>query len=109
VLGPQGRGLVCELGLEKDIAIRVHTFGKAVVAAGGTSYMMPYNSNLTGFEAVILGNTTIKTALINFARSVIYTTAPGFPMIACVRASYTLMSSGKMEQVKYAVLISLRF
>lgn len=34
-LGPEGKGLVCELGLEKEIAVVMHTFGKAVGAAGG--------------------------------------------------------------------------
>lgn len=29
VLGPKGSGLVCKLGLEKEIAIRLHTCGKA--------------------------------------------------------------------------------
>ncbi|KAI4920730.1 uncharacterized protein J4E92_008374 [Alternaria infectoria] len=40
VLGPEGRGLVCELGLEKRIFARLHTFGKAVAANGGTSYIV---------------------------------------------------------------------
>jgi len=35
VLGPQGRGLVCELGLEKDVSVRLHTFGKALACNGG--------------------------------------------------------------------------
>jgi 8-amino-7-oxononanoate synthase len=35
VLGPEGRGLVCELGLEKRVFARLHTFGKAVAANGG--------------------------------------------------------------------------
>ncbi|CAN9295400.1 unnamed protein product [Alternaria alternata] len=34
VLGPEGRGLVCELGLEKRIFARLHTFGKALAANG---------------------------------------------------------------------------
>ncbi len=34
-IGPGGRGLVCELGLEKEVAVVVHTFGKATGAAGG--------------------------------------------------------------------------
>lgn len=34
-IGPGGRGLVCELGLEKEIAVVMHTFGKAIGAAGG--------------------------------------------------------------------------
>lgn len=39
VLGPEGRGLVCELGLEKRVFARLHTFGKAVAANGGRSYL----------------------------------------------------------------------
>lgn len=34
-IGPDGKGLVCELGLEKDIAVVMHSFGKAIGAAGG--------------------------------------------------------------------------
>ena len=37
VIGPKGAGLVCELGLEKEVAIRLHTFGKALSASGGKS------------------------------------------------------------------------
>lgn len=36
VIGPKGAGLVCELGLEREVAIRLHTFGKALSASGGT-------------------------------------------------------------------------
>lgn len=35
VLGPQGRGLVCQLGLEDRIFARLHTFGKSLAASGG--------------------------------------------------------------------------
>jgi 8-amino-7-oxononanoate synthase len=35
VVGKQGGGLVQELGLEKEIAIRMHTFGKALASNGG--------------------------------------------------------------------------
>lgn len=31
--GTQGKGLVCELGLEKEIAVIMHFFGKAIGAA----------------------------------------------------------------------------
>jgi 8-amino-7-oxononanoate synthase len=34
-MGPKGSGLVCALGLEKEVAIRMHTFGKALAASGG--------------------------------------------------------------------------
>lgn len=35
VIGPKGAGLVCELGLQKDIAVVVHSYGKAMGASGG--------------------------------------------------------------------------
>jgi 8-amino-7-oxononanoate synthase len=35
VIGPKGAGFVCELGLEKEIAVRLHTYGKAMSASGG--------------------------------------------------------------------------
>jgi 8-amino-7-oxononanoate synthase len=35
LLGKNGRGLVCELGLEKEVAIRLHTYGKGLGATGG--------------------------------------------------------------------------
>lgn len=36
VLGFEGRGLVCELGLEGRMFARLHTFGKALAGNGGT-------------------------------------------------------------------------
>ena len=35
VIGPQGRGLVCELQLENKVFARLHTFGKALACGGG--------------------------------------------------------------------------
>lgn len=35
ILGPNGGGLVNALGIEKDIAIRLHTCGKALASTGG--------------------------------------------------------------------------
>lgn len=44
VIGPNGLGLVDALGLEKEVAIRMHTFGKALSAAGGKTFQtIPYN------------------------------------------------------------------
>jgi 8-amino-7-oxononanoate synthase len=58
VFGPGGRGLVVELGLQDDVFARVHTFGKALGSHG----------------AIVLGSQMLRTFLINFARSFIYTT-----------------------------------
>ncbi len=59
VLGPNGKGIVQDLGLNNKIFARVITFGKAYGAHG----------------AAILGSQELMNFLINFARSFIYTTA----------------------------------
>ncbi|KAF5020010.1 hypothetical protein F66182_7975 [Fusarium sp. NRRL 66182] len=35
IFGNQGRGLVCDMGLEKEVFARLHTFGKAMSSFGG--------------------------------------------------------------------------
>ena len=82
ILGPKGAGLVSALGVEKDIAVRLHTCGKALASTG----------------AVILGNSTVRSVLMNFARSVIYTTAPSFPTVAGIRAAYNLLRTGATQK-----------
>jgi len=82
VLGPNGRGLISKLGLEKEIAIRIHTCGKALASSG----------------AVILGSDSVRDTILNYARCVIYTTAPSFPAVAAVRAGYKLLSSGATQK-----------
>lgn len=42
VYGPHGKGLVCELGLEERIFIRLHTFGKAL-ACNGCEGSIPFH------------------------------------------------------------------
>jgi 8-amino-7-oxononanoate synthase len=37
IYGPSGRGMVAQLGLEDRVLARLHTFGKALAASGGTS------------------------------------------------------------------------
>ncbi|KND94631.1 putative 8-amino-7-oxononanoate synthase [Tolypocladium ophioglossoides CBS 100239] len=48
LVGKNGRGLVCALGLEKEIAIRLHTYGKGLGAIGG---MFDFASPRTGRNA----------------------------------------------------------
>ena len=57
--GPKGAGLCVELGLEKEIYARIHTFGKAIGAHG----------------ACVAGSEILKQYLINFSRQFIYTTS----------------------------------
>lgn len=40
VVGDKGAGLVCALGLQKSIAVVVHSYGKAIGATGGMSILI---------------------------------------------------------------------
>lgn len=81
VYGPQGRGLVCELGLESEVTVRLHTFGKALACNG----------------AIILCSPLIRQYLINYARPLIYTTFMSYPALAAIKASYAFLAAGKTE------------
>lgn len=59
VVGPGGSGLAVELGRQDEIFARVVTFGKALGVHG----------------AAVLGSKELKEYLVNFSRSLIYTTA----------------------------------
>lgn len=52
VLGPRGRGLVNELGLERKISIRLHTFGKAMACNGGelATLILDHNLNANSLQ-----------------------------------------------------------
>ncbi|WP_104735257.1 aminotransferase class I/II-fold pyridoxal phosphate-dependent enzyme [Hanstruepera ponticola] len=72
VFGDQGKGLVQKLELERQVFARIITFGKALGAHG----------------AAILGGSQLKSYLINFSRSLIYTTALPPHALATINASY---------------------
>ncbi len=59
IYGKRGNGLVVELGLEKQVFARVYTFGKAFGCQG----------------AIVVGSQELRSFLINYARSFIFTTA----------------------------------
>ncbi len=79
VLGMQGQGLVQLYGLSTKVFARIVTFGKAAGAHG----------------AAVLGDTDLKTYLINFARSFIYTTGLPPHTVASILAFYRMLD--KME------------
>ncbi|KAJ5560213.1 hypothetical protein N7513_002612 [Penicillium frequentans] len=84
VCGPKGAGVVQALGVQDRIFIRVHTFGKALASHG----------------AMVLCGPETRDYLINYARSLIYTTALGFPFLASIRTAYELLSSGETESLQ---------
>ena len=83
VFGENGEGLIQELKLQNQIFARIITFGKALGCHG----------------AAILGNEELKSYLINFARSFIYTTALSPHSVATILIGYQ-----ELENQKEAIL-----
>jgi len=75
LIGPEGKGLVCELGIENEVFARIVTYGKAFGSSG----------------AAVLGSDMLSTFLVNCCRSFIYTTAPSIPVVSSILAAYDLM------------------
>lgn len=123
VFGLKGRGLVCELGLERRVFARLHTFGKALACSGGkqpsttersrlwrlvlstnrfkrtSSSAIPCLSLTTRYTAIILCSPLVRSYLINYARPLIYTTFMPFPSLAAIRAVYTFLQDGGTDPV----------
>ncbi len=82
VFGQNGAGLVCELGLENKIPIRIHTFGKAMGCHG----------------AAVVGSQTLKDYLINFSRPFIFTTAMSLHSVLSILEAYKFLTSNNLLQ-----------
>ncbi len=91
VFGRKGEGLAAELGLTRDVFARVHTFGKALGTHG----------------AVVLGSETLRSYLINFARSFIYTTALPFHSLAAIRCAYEYLLADQESMERLAERVAL--
>ena len=90
IYGNKGEGLVVQLGISDKVYARVHTFGKALGVHG----------------AIVLGSDILRTFLINFARSFIYTTAIPPSSIASIKASYSLLEYNQDGQAHLQELIA---
>ncbi len=77
IFGEKGEGLVCELGLEKEVFACVYTFGKALGAHG----------------ACIGGSKVLTDYLTNFARSFIYTTALPLHSLVSIHEGFSYIES----------------
>ncbi|KAI2617755.1 PLP-dependent transferase [Hypoxylon sp. NC1633] len=84
IFGDKGRGLVCQHGLEDRVWARVFGFGKAMGCAGG----------------VVLCSSTTRSYLINYARSLIYTTSMAFTSLASIDVVYDYLISGQSEPLR---------
>ncbi len=75
VLGPGGRGAVAEAGLEGQVDVVIGTLGKS----------------LGSYGAYACADTAMVRYLINTARSLIFSTAPGPPAVAAALAALELL------------------
>ena len=91
VIGEKGEGLVQQMGLQKKIFARVHTFGKACGCHG----------------AVILGSTNLRHYLINFARSFVYSTSLPEQSVAVIKESYEIFPHMHAERNQLKQLIKI--
>lgn len=89
VVGSRGEGLVQQLQLQEALFARVHTFGKACGCHG----------------AVVLGSPALRDYLINFARSLVYSTALPEHSVALIKASYETFPAMKAEREQLQQLI----
>lgn len=79
VFGEHGQGLVQSLGIQNKIFARIMTFGKGLGCHG----------------AVILGSNELKSYLVNFARSFIYTTGLSPHSVATILIAYKSLSENQ--------------
>lgn len=79
VFGEKGEGLVQEMGLQDKVFARIMTFGKGLGCHG----------------AVVLGSNTLKDYLVNFSRSLIYTTGLSPHSVATILMGYQHLEKEK--------------
>lgn len=79
VFGEQGEGLIQCLGLQDKVFARIVTFGKGLGCHG----------------AAVLGSIELKSYLVNFARSFVYTTGLSPHAVATILLSYKYLAKEK--------------
>lgn len=84
VFGEKGEGHVQEMGLQDKVFARIMTFGKGLGCHG----------------AVVLGSNTLKDYLVNFSRSLIYTTGLSPHSVATILKGYQHLEKEKSPLVQ---------
>jgi 8-amino-7-oxononanoate synthase len=90
VLGEKGEGLVQSLQLQETVFARIVTFGKGLGCHG----------------AAILGVEDLKSYLVNFARSFIYTTGLSPHSVATILTGYQQLEMAREVQQKLKINIA---
>ena len=90
VFGQNGQGLLHELNLENEVFARTYTFGKALGCHG----------------AVVVGSETLKKYLVNFSRSLIYTTGLSPHAVATIKIAYEeLLNTNEIQRLRNNITI----
>jgi 8-amino-7-oxononanoate synthase len=89
VTGDKGEGLVQKNGLQEQVFARIYTYGKAPGCHG----------------AAVVGSHKLRSYLINFARSFIFTTALPETAIRAIAKSYDIFPGMKKEREQLKKLI----
>ncbi len=84
VFGESGQGLVQSLGFQNDVFARIITFGKGLGCHG----------------AAVLGSDELKSYLVNFSRSFIYTTGLSPHSVATIFIAYQQLQKEKVAMQK---------
>jgi glycine C-acetyltransferase/8-amino-7-oxononanoate synthase len=90
-LGPRGRGLVAESGLEGEVDVLVGTLGKA----------------LGSYGAYVCASPQVIELLVNVARPFIFSTAPPPPSIAAALAALDLVAASPGRRDRLAANAAL--
>ncbi len=91
VIGAKGEGLVQSENNTDDVFARIHTFGKACGCHG----------------AVILGSERLRNYLINFARSLVFSTSLPEQAVHAIHNSYQLFPAMQKEREQLHKLIRI--
>jgi len=91
VIGATGEGCVKHLGLQERVFARLHTFGKGVGCHG----------------AAVLGSVALQQYLINYARSLIYSTSLPPHSLLSIRVAYEFMAQSSDRRAHLARLVAL--
>lgn len=95
VLGPLGRGIVADspLSLQKRVWARVLGFGKAMGCAGG----------------MVLCSEVVRDYLVNYARTLIYTTAMSHLNLVALDVVYDCLVDGQAEEKRRRLASLVKF